>query len=37
MCRVYKLAVFEIVKMLFYDSKVAQQKGGEDSLMNPLR
>lgn len=37
MCRVYKPGMPEMVKMLFYDSKVAQLKGGEENLMNPLR
>lgn len=37
MHRGYKPSMFEMVKMLFYDAKVAQQKGGEENLMNPLR
>lgn len=37
LCVVYKPGMFEMVKTLFYDSKVAQQKGGEENLMNPLR
>jgi len=29
--------MFEMVKMLFYDSRGAQEEDGEENIMNPLR